>query len=300
MTAAAWRRSTPLILDGLAFGLDPQATVRILAARPDHAHLRVVLHDLQAGRSLADALGARGAPLTLVSAARMGDMLSTHTVVGRRVRSAARDREDGRAILLTALALPLLTAIFAWTKLGGTTAMVSPADAGAPGWVLWSLGAMIVVGTGAAIGIAMPSVGAWAARWPGLSWIGRRQRAARLADLLAVALQADADCVAALRALGARHLAQAVEGGVPLPEALERDAVGRLIAPFIVGSDHACWPTRLADAGATLSANATERVAAWALGVRAGGTVAVAIVVAAWLIWLYSTLAQASASGWAQ
>lgn len=287
-----WSRSAPRLLDGLAWGIDPAETLSILAARPEHAYLQAVLADVGRGQSLADALERRGAPPELVQAARVGARLSTPASAGLRTRAAMRSQADGRFALLSGLALPLASLVVALGVVWTTRAALAGLPAAAPpAWIEGGVLAAFGVGLVILVAVALPVVGRTLARLPGLGWIGRRRRAARLADMLALTLHADADPIAAAESLNAPGIARALRAGEALPAALVRSPDGRLLAPCLDGIDARRWPTALHDAAGRLVADVTERTGAWALTLRIGGTLVAAALIGFWLLWIYGAVA---------
>lgn len=282
----SWRRATPLILDGLAWGVPPDRLLQIIAGATKTPALEAVRRDLQAGQPFAAALEARGAPVELVEAARVGATLNDQAAVGLRSRAAAAGTISDRIEVLGGLFLPLVTlgtiasaaASQVWVDL-----VVDP-----PVWVPWTARILSLLGLVLAIGLAVPVVGRFAGRLPGLGWIGRRRRAARMADLLALALRDGGDPAAVLEQLNAARVAHAITSGTPLPEALRRHPDGRPLSRALEGLGPASWPIGLRDAAARLAAEAERRSAVWASGLRIGGTLAAAALATAWLLWIYS------------
>lgn len=287
----SWRRATPLLLDGLAWGVPPERLLDSVATSLKAVEVRAVHQDLVAGRPLAEALKARGAPSEVVEAARLGDRLNAQAAVGLRSRAAAAGTLSDRVELLGGLALPLVTlSTIASAAIGFGWELEPGIGLAPPMWVLWTARILSLGGLVLAAGLAVPAVGRLLIRLPGLGWIGRRRRAARLADLLAITLRAGGDPRATLQRLGAARCARALDSGVPLPEALRRHPDGRRLAAALSGLGPASWPTALSDCAARLAAEAADRSATWATGIRIGGTMIAAGLATVWLLWIYGGL----------
>ena len=292
MSAAAWRASAPLILDGLAWGLDPSQTLALLAERPAHAHLRSIVAATRAGRPLAEALEARGAPAEVIDAVRVGRAVDAHASAGLRARIAMRGRAEGRLALLTGLALPLGSLVVAMSVIDRTAALMQGSPMGRlPGWIEAAVSGALALALVIALAIALPGFGRTLARLPGLGWIGRRRQASQLADLLALTLQADGDVAQAAADLGQPRVARALRAGETLSAALARSATGRALTPYLDGVGPARWSAALQDAAGDLRVGAMDRTAAWSAILRVGGTVVAAALIGAWLVWIYGAIA---------
>jgi hypothetical protein len=281
-----------LLLDGLAWGVEPLALMESLAAFPAHAPVADRLTGLlRAGTPLPEALTQLGAPVALIEAARLGKQLNAHAAAGLRARVADDGRREARLTVLNGLALPLLTLLIAsaviassarvWADLPGVTL---------PAWVPWTAWGLLAASLLAIGAVMVPRFGALLRRLPGLGWIGARRRAARWADLLALTGRRNGSLPDALTALGAPGLARRISAGTALPDALRHHPTGRQLAPGLRSVPPAQWPRALEDQARRLVAAADRRAWQWAIGLRTGGTLAAAIVVGAWLIAIYGNL----------
>lgn len=288
----SWRRTAPLLIDGLAWGVEPLALVEALAAFEVHAPIARRLADrLRAGMPLADALRQLRAPRALVEAAQVGTQLNAHAAAGLGARIAEDGQQVARVMVLGGLGLPLLTLLIASSTLANSRRIWAAVPGiTLPGWIIPAAWGALVLSLVIVATVALPRLRVRLARIRGLGWIGARRRAARWADVLALTAARDGSLPDALTALGAEGVARQISAGTPLPDALGRHATGRHLAPALRGLPPTQWPRALTDQARRLVMRADRNAERWAIALRTGGTLLAAVIIGAWLLAFYTGL----------
>ncbi len=295
VSAAAWRRVTPLVLRGAALGLSPADTCATVSAvlraaeRAAEADLLAAIEaDLTAGVAAAEAFARRGAPRDV--AAAFAASAAALPAEARASLALQARRDAGRSALFDALFLPAI-ALLGVVSTGALVQRLPLTAPDAPLAYGTSVDGVVRVAWGLLFGgvlaLALGRAPGLAARLPFADRVLGREQAALRAERLAAQLDAGRALPAALAAVGRPRAARAGADGVRLQDAIGRTWLGRWLAPPLRAADGVDASEALREAAGLLLADAAAaRTRALAL-VRGLGIVIAAVLVGAVALAVY-------------